>query len=254
MIVKRILVVLGILFLLYGISVGSAVAKAVTESWWVWIILAVLCFLFAGYLHLTPKAREALHIPRWVFVASVTTVLFFGVLFLYTQARILTATSVGETEEEADYLIILGTGIEGTDPGSLLKMRLDEALSYWREHPHVKFLVTGGKGEGESYTESDVMAYYLINHGVPDERIIKESEALNTVENFRNSAELLPNKFVRARIVTSDFHVFRSEKIAKKQGFTRAEGLPAPSDSFLYLHYTMREFFAIMKDFLLGNM
>ena len=248
-----ILILLGIMLILYGLSIGAIFALSFSSGWWVWLVLAALCLLFAWLFHLSPEEREKLPVPRWIWVVVITTLLYFGALFLYTGAQILAAIPNDE-EEDADYLIILGAGIEGTEPGPLLKNRLDEALAYWRDHPTVIFVVSGGMGENESYTESDVMAYYLINHGVLDERIVKETEAQTTVENIRYSAALLPYKGVRARVVTSDFHVFRACQIARKQGLIHAFGLSAPSDPNLLPHYVLREFFAILKDFLMGQM
>ena len=39
----------------------------------------------------------------------------------------------------------------------------------------------GGQGEDEQYSESYVMAKYLVENGIPQERIIQESKSSNTV-------------------------------------------------------------------------
>ena len=53
-------------------------------------------------------------------------------------------------------------------------------------------------------------------------------------------------------LVTSNFHVYRAINIAKKQGL-KVQGLGAPVDDILALNYYIREFFAVVKDRLFGN-
>ena len=57
----------------------------------------------------------------------------------------------------------------------------------------------------------------------------------------------------RVAIATSDFHVFRALRIAKKQGLVDAIGIPAKSDRILFVSYYVRECLAVVKDFLVGN-
>ena len=51
-------------------------------------------------------------------------------------------------------------------------------------------------------------------------------------------------------LVTNNFHVYRAVKFAKKLGYTDVVGIPARSDAKLQMHYLVREFFALLKEFL----
>ena len=62
--------------------------------------------------------------------------------------------------------------------------------------------------------------------GVPLNAIRIEGESRTTVENFRNALALLGSD-VRVLIVTSDYHVRRAVKTAKRVGL-RARGVGAP--------------------------
>ena len=59
---------------------------------------------------------------------------------------------------------------------------------------------------------------------------------------------------IHVAIVTSNFHVFRSKGIARKIGLTDNSGIAARSDPVLFLHFCVRECFAILKDKFMGNM
>ena len=55
-------------------------------------------------------------------------------------------------------------------------------------------------------------------------------------------------------IVTNDFHMYRSIQIAKKTGYEKVSGAPSGTYIFLFPHYMVREFCAILKNFVLGRM
>lgn len=55
-------------------------------------------------------------------------------------------------------------------------------------------------------------------------------------------------------VVSNGFHIFRATHICKKQGMRRVQGLGASSDKWMGAAYYLREFFAVVKDFLVGNL
>lgn len=59
---------------------------------------------------------------------------------------------------------------------------------------------------------------------------------------------------IRVGIVTSNFHVLRAKGIAKKIGISDISGIASKSDPVLFLHFCIRECFAILKDKFVGNM
>lgn len=92
----------------------------------------------------------------------------------------------------------------------MLEMRLIMAYLHSLANPDAPVVVTG-KGE------SGVMARWLIDHGVPAERIIEETEATSTNENLENSRALFPDA-ERLVVVTSDFHAPRTRVWAAHLG------------------------------------
>lgn len=93
----------------------------------------------------------------------------FGVVavsFVIIEALVFTQLGANDPEE-ADYVIILGSGIRGTELSLTLKQRLDASLDYIRSHPQTPVIVSGGQGPGESIPEALAMKNYLIEQGIP---------------------------------------------------------------------------------------
>ena len=97
------------------------------------------------------------------------------------------------------------------------------------------------------------MAEYLEARGLDGARITKEGRSGTTVENVRNSSALLAPDATVA-IVTNDFHLYRTLRIAKKNGLPDAYGLAARTTPLYLPQATLRECAAIVKEALTGNM
>lgn len=156
----------------------------------------------------------------------------------------------------ADAVIVLGAGVNGTEPSLSLRTRLDKALEYLEYWPDIPAVLTGGTGYGEEISEAQCMYDYLTEHGVESDRLILEDQASNTAENFDFSKTLLYEAGVdpardTVAVVTNDFHIARAELIAARQGFGDTAGIPVPLPwVHLEINYHLREAFALVKTFL----
>lgn len=157
----------------------------------------------------------------------------------------------------ADAVIVLGAGVNGTEPSLSLRTRLDAALAYLEDNPDIPVVLTGGTGYGEEISEAQCMYDYLTAHGVDGGRLILEEQAENTAENFAFSRELLEEQGIdlshdRVAVVTNDFHIARSRLTAARQGYGYAFGIPAKLPWLhLEVNYYLREAFAMVKTFFL---
>ena len=160
-------------------------------------------------------------------------------------------------EDKPAAVIVLGAGVNGTEPSLSLRTRLDKALDYLERWPDIPAVLTGGTGYGEEISEASCMYDYLTEHGVEPERLILEDQASNTAENFALSKPLLYEAGVdpardTVAVVTNDFHIARSELIASREGYGHVVGIPAPLPwAHLEINYHLREAFALVKTFLL---
>lgn len=88
------------------------------------------------------------------------------------------------------------------------------------EFPDVPILVAGGALR--TVTEAQVMKHYLMELGVPDERIYEEGESSSTYENAVNARMLIDRREFdeHVNLVTSALHMKRAKATFEKQGLT----------------------------------
>ena len=138
--------------------------------------------------------------------------------------------TVARVPEPSDCIVVLGARVYPDGRMSLvLRERAAAALAAWREGLAPYIIVCGAQGENEPRAEALVMAEYLRSEGVPEERIISDSESYNTRQNIDNAAAIMHARgWQSAIITTSDYHMERALWIAKAAGL-RASGLAAPT-------------------------
>jgi uncharacterized SAM-binding protein YcdF (DUF218 family) len=71
---------------------------------------------------------------------------------------------------------------------------------------------------------------------------------------MQNAFALIGDADASAAVVTSNFHVFRTQRLAEKSGWHTVHGIAAPFGGILLVHYMAREFLTISVDTLRGNM
>ena len=248
---KRILLtviwsLLAAVFLGYGVFIANV--NSGTRFYLVWIVLGVFCI----FLVVAAARHWWSRLPKVLKGIFLGIVILCGVLFLVVEGCILSRFSEKQ-EREYNYLLVLGAQVKNNGPSVVLQYRLDTAIDYLKEHPETVCIVSGGKGANEPLTEAEGMKAYLIQNGISEERILKEEESLKTYQNIRNSRALIPEA-ASVGIVTNNFHMFRALKIAKKQGLSDFGGLAAGSKPFYLPNNMLREFFGVVKDFLMGNL
>lgn len=176
----------------------------------------------------------------------------FGIVavsFVIIEALVFTQLNANDPEE-ADYVIILGSGIKGTELTLTLKQRLDASLDYIRSHPQTPVIVSGGQGPGESIPEALAMKNYLVDQGISPTQVIMEDRSTSTQENMAFSKKIIDASGLEhpeIMIVTSDYHMFRSKYLAAKNGYAAEYGISAPSPGYLKPINMIREYFGTIK-------
>ena len=114
-------------------------------------------------------------------------------------------------------MVIFGCQVKPDGPSILLRDRLDTALAYWEEHPDIKIVVTGGKGDDEHISEARCMYDYLTAHGVDGANIYMEDQSRNTWQNVHNTFNLMNNEGWDVSddvlLVSSGFHLARIQML-----------------------------------------
>ena len=152
-------------------------------------------------------------------------------------------------EGEFDYLLVLGTAVEGTEPSDMLRDRIEAASAYLTEHPDVICIVSGYQSGSGEISEAACMYRELVERGIEPHRIWMEPNAGSTLENLAFSLALIEEKTGTRPdsigLLSSEYHIYRACMVAEECGIT-ATGIPAPTRWFtLKLNYFLREVAAL---------
>jgi uncharacterized SAM-binding protein YcdF (DUF218 family) len=159
----------------------------------------------------------------------------------------------GSKPVKSDAMIILGCQIKGDIPSLMLEYRLKKALELYNKGYSDYIIVSGGQGKDEDYTEAYIMKRWLQRKGVDGNRIIEEEKSTSTFENLKFSKKVMDNKNLKtAIIVSNDFHMFRSLKLAERLNI-KASGAPSPTVEYLKFYYYSREILSVLKSFILDR-
>ena len=183
----------------------------------------------------------------------------FSVVFLYFECMLI-GTIVAdaivarhEPDKDKDFLIVLGCALkkDGT-PTPLLQGRLDRAIDFYnkqkeRTGKELVFITSGGQGADEVIPESSAMKRYLIEHGIPEERIIEENQSTSTYENMLYSKNKIWQLDPEGKIAfsTTNYHVFRSGLFARRVKM-RAVGMGADTKWYFWPNAAVREFIGLL--------
>ncbi len=172
-------------------------------------------------------------------------------------AMLLTLMMIGyackKPAADAD-VIVLGCEVKGERPSGMLTRRMDTAIKWLEEHPDVRCVLSGGKGETEQISEAECMYRYMTAHGIGPERLLKEDRSVSTKENLLFSAGVLEEEDgcapLEIAIVTSEFHLARANLIAKRLGL-HAGSVPAPSTPWIFPTFYVRELYGLLYQILM---
>jgi len=154
----------------------------------------------------------------------------------------------------ADAIIVLGAAQYDGRPSPVLQDRLDHALELYEQGVADRIVLTGGRREGDRFTEATAGYNYLRQKGLRDEVLLREVHGGNTYESLAATA-----RFLRAQdrssvvLVTDGYHAFRVGAIAEDLGLDAAV---SPSDTRLSgtseLRHIARETLAVATGRIIG--
>ena len=185
----------------------------------------------------------------------------FAAVYLYFECMLIGAIVADviaarhEPDLDKDFLIILGCGFrkDGT-PSPLLRGRLDRALRFAEKQEAATgkapiFVTSGGQGPDEVCSESACMKRYLLEQGVPEDRILEEDRSTDTFENMKYSKAQIwkVNPQGKIAFATTNYHVFRSGLYARRVKM-RAVGMGADTKWYFWPNASVREFVGLLTE------
>lgn len=165
----------------------------------------------------------------------------------YTVAAALNLVNI---RKQADYVVVLGSGLMGDQVTPLLAARIDCGIEVYRKNPGSKLIMSGGQGPDEDVPEGVAMTRYAVSRGVPEADIIVEDRAVNIRENLLFSYALMPEvaegKTPKVALATTNYHLFRALLLARSLNL-KCWGAGAPTKVYFAVNAFIREFIGYLS-------
>ena len=145
----------------------------------------------------------------------------FALLFVYLSVTFFQVWRAARRDDArpSDAIVVLGAAQYDGRPSPVLAARLDHALALYEEGIAPRIVVTGGRQEGDRFTEATAAANYLHDHGVPDDAILRETTGRSSWESLSASARFLKQDGLDQVVLVSDpYHAARIDAIASEVG------------------------------------
>lgn len=168
--------------------------------------------------------------------------------YLFTAISIYSYSKTDQTQK-ADAAIVLGTAVWGDEPSPVFRERIRHGIWLYQNN-YVDYLIfTGGKGEGQKYSEAEVAKKYAMGNGIPEEKIFMENQSRITDENLLFSKPILGKEnFNQVLLVSDPLHMKRAMKMAENH---QIEAFSSPTTTSRYQSFPKKAGFALREAFFL---
>ena len=145
-----------------------------------------------------PRARWGRR-TLWIGLALI------GLVVLYLVGTFVQVWQASRSDDArgADAVVVLGAAQYNGNASPVLRNRLDHALDLYERGLAPLIVVTGGRQQGDRFTEATVGYNYLRDHGVPDAAIRKEVQGHTTYESLAATARILRSEDIDDVILVS---------------------------------------------------
>lgn len=129
----------------------------------------------------------------------------------------------------AGAIVVLGAAQFDGQPSDVFAARLDHAVDLYLEGYAPYLVVTGGKADGDRFTEAETARRYAISRGVKASAILSEDTGRTTFESLTAVRAILDAHGIRRAIFVSDrTHMLRVLRMAEDLGIAGL-GSPTPT-------------------------
>ena len=165
-------------------------------------------------------------------------VLYVGVTFVQVWMA-----SRSDDAPAVDAIVVMGAAQYNGRPSPVFAARLDHAIALFEAGKAEWIVVTGGRREGDTFTEASAAAGYLIARGIPESRMLLESGGENSWQSLAAAARILRQRELTEVILVSDpYHSLRLRAIADEVGL---EPHVSPAEGTSSLRRLLRETAAV---------
>ena len=206
---------------------------------------------FWGLAVLTIVAGVVSKAKKILFPILFIGVLVIGLILTVTTGEDFLKSSKGSADPRADYAIVLGAGVNGTEPSASLRERISAAKAYAEAYPEAILILSGSQGPNEDISEAQCMYNKLTEAGISPSRLVMEEKADDTEQNLLFSLELIEKDIgytpETVCIISSEYHLLRAGMHGEDMGFTPLL-YPARTENRLYFcNMFLREIVAVWE-------
>ncbi|HIP48293.1 MAG TPA: YdcF family protein [Lutibacter sp.] len=135
-------------------------------------------------------------------------------------------------ENESDVAIVLGAGTNDGKLSPVFKERINHSILLYQKEVVDKIIFTGGFGKGQKQSDSQTAKNYALGNGIPENDIFIEEESNYTIENLKQSKQIMDSLgFTNALLVSDPIHMKRAMKLAK---YYEIDCRPSPTKTTMY--------------------
>ena len=190
--------------------------------------------------------------PRWGRRVLWTAIGLLGLVVLYLGGTFVQVWKASRTDaaRKADAIVVLGAAQYNGTASPALQNRLDHALELYQEGMAPIIVVTGGRQEGDRFTEATVGYNFFRDNGVPDEAIRKEVQGHTTYESVAATARFLRSEDIDDVILVSG--PATAKRLSGISGDLGLDAAISPSDGTPSLQSLVKETVAVSAGRLIG--
>jgi vancomycin permeability regulator SanA len=155
--------------------------------------------------------------------------------------------------DRADAIVVLGAAQYDGTPSPVFQGRLDHAALLWRQGRADIVFTVGSKLPGDRFTEAEAGRRYLIDQGVPANRVVALEVGHTTFDSLQATATAMRERDMRSVFLVSDpWHNARITAMAGDLGLDgyasatpsavasqESRGRAYLRETFAYLYYRM---------------
>jgi uncharacterized SAM-binding protein YcdF (DUF218 family) len=154
-------------------------------------------------------------VRRLLALVLLVAIVWFGWLY-----REISTVAAADEARPSDAIAVFGAAEYSGRPSPVLHARLDHAVDLYNKKMAPLIVTLGGGSIGDrGLTEGGVGRDYLLQHGIPYDRIIAETESVDTEQQVKQLARIAHEHHLNTLVVVSDgTHLFRIRKLCEDAG------------------------------------
>jgi uncharacterized SAM-binding protein YcdF (DUF218 family) len=152
--------------------------------------------------------------PLWVVALAAAGLAIF---MTFVSIRILHDAGL-QNSHTADAIVVFGAAEYSGHPSPVFRARLDHAYDLFQQGAAPVVITTGGSAADPDFSEGGVGHDYLMRRGIPESRLIAETQGSDTASSAERVAVIMRTNGMRSCVAVSDaYHLFRIRKLLEHE-------------------------------------